>query len=139
MGVFWDIKPLRDWPSYYLGAKVILYILRICRFKESTLQVMGASSPDKENEWAIVGGTGEFAMARGTIKRRVSSVTGGTSTQELTIEFFCRMKVSIINFRSSNLHYIYVVRHLLLFSVISNRAHCSGCIICWGTTIILRA
>ncbi|GJN33468.1 hypothetical protein PR202_gb22072 [Eleusine coracana subsp. coracana] len=38
------------------------------RFNGSTLQVMGVLS--LEAEWAIVGGTGELAMARGTIKKR---------------------------------------------------------------------
>ncbi|GJN10631.1 hypothetical protein PR202_ga28742 [Eleusine coracana subsp. coracana] len=36
------------------------------RFNGSTLQVMGVLPP--EGQWAIVGGTGELAMARGTIK-----------------------------------------------------------------------
>ncbi|CAN6362584.1 unnamed protein product [Urochloa humidicola] len=65
------------------------------RFEGSTLQLMGANDEDEaDNEWAIVGGTGEFAMARGIIQRRLYSVTaGGTSlTHALTIEFFCRMK-----------------------------------------------
>uniref|UniRef100_A0A453QHS4 Dirigent protein n=1 Tax=Aegilops tauschii subsp. strangulata TaxID=200361 RepID=A0A453QHS4_AEGTS len=62
------------------------------RFKGSTLQVMGANDDCEESEWAIVGGTGEFTMARGIINRRVHSVIGNTTTQELTIEFFCRMK-----------------------------------------------
>ncbi|KAM3206787.1 hypothetical protein ACQJBY_062136 [Aegilops geniculata] len=62
------------------------------RFKGSTLQVMGANDDDEENEWAIVGGTGEFAMARGVINKRSHSFIGNTITQELTIEFFCRMK-----------------------------------------------
>uniref|UniRef100_A0A453QHH1 Dirigent protein n=1 Tax=Aegilops tauschii subsp. strangulata TaxID=200361 RepID=A0A453QHH1_AEGTS len=42
------------------------------RFEGSTLQVMGANDEDvADNDWAIVGGTGEFAMARGIIQRRV--------------------------------------------------------------------
>uniref|UniRef100_A0ACD5XXM6 Uncharacterized protein n=1 Tax=Avena sativa TaxID=4498 RepID=A0ACD5XXM6_AVESA len=66
------------------------------RFKGSTLQVMGANDGDGENEWAIVGGTGEFAMARGIINTRVHCCIGNTITQELTIEFFCRMKKEVI-------------------------------------------
>ncbi|XP_020197739.1 uncharacterized protein [Aegilops tauschii subsp. strangulata] len=66
------------------------------RFKGSTLQVMGANDDCEESEWAIVGGTGEFTMARGIINRRVHSVIGNTTTQELTIEFFCRMKEVVV-------------------------------------------
>ncbi|KAF7046075.1 hypothetical protein CFC21_055124 [Triticum aestivum] len=66
------------------------------RFKGSTLQVMGANDDDEENEWAIVGGTGEFSMARGVINKRVHSCIGNTITQELTIEFFCRMKEVVV-------------------------------------------
>ncbi|XP_044361936.1 uncharacterized protein [Triticum aestivum] len=63
------------------------------RFEASTLQVMGANDEDEaDNDWAIVGGTGEFTMARGIIQRRVYSVTDSTLTHALTIEFFCRMK-----------------------------------------------
>ncbi|KAF7046062.1 hypothetical protein CFC21_055112 [Triticum aestivum] len=62
------------------------------RFEASTLQVMGANDEDEaDNDWAIVGGTGEFAMARGIIRRRVYSITNNTLTHALTIEFFCHM------------------------------------------------
>jgi hypothetical protein len=64
-----------------------------CRFEGSTLQVMGANDDEEENDWAVVGGTGEFEMARGIISRRVYRTTTTSLTQELTIEFFCRMKV----------------------------------------------
>ncbi|OQU88821.1 hypothetical protein SORBI_3002G100832 [Sorghum bicolor] len=57
-------------------------VFEVERFEGSTLQVMGASIEDEENDWAIVGGTGEFEMARGIIKRRSA----------LSLEFFCRMK-----------------------------------------------
>ena len=63
-----------------------------CRFKGSTLQVMGANDENEDNEWAIVGGTGEFAMARGIINRRLYRYIYPQLTQELIIEFFCRMK-----------------------------------------------
>ena len=69
------------------------YIYCACRFEASTLQVMGANDEhEADNDWAIVGGTGEFAMARGIIRRRVYSITNSTLTHALTIEFFCRMK-----------------------------------------------
>ncbi|KAM0887232.1 hypothetical protein ACQ4PT_029186 [Festuca glaucescens] len=61
------------------------------RFKASTLEVMGAHV-DKEGEWAIVGGTGEFAMACGVIKRRVHEQSVDADIIELTISGLCTMK-----------------------------------------------
>lgn len=43
----------------------MLVICLSCRFKGSTLQVMGTVV--EKGEWAIVGGTGEFTLARGII------------------------------------------------------------------------
>jgi hypothetical protein len=54
---------------------------------------MGASV-DKSNEWAIVGGTGNFAMANGVIKRTEYKVTGDEKIHELTIDGYCYMPVS---------------------------------------------
>ncbi|KAL6847275.1 hypothetical protein ACP4OV_023128 [Aristida adscensionis] len=53
------------------------------RFDGSTLQVMGALPPT--GEWAIVGGTGNLTMARGTIKHRGAGVAG---FRELDIHAF---------------------------------------------------
>jgi hypothetical protein len=53
---------------------------------------MGANDETEDNEWAIVGGTGQFAMARGIINRRVYRYIYPKLTQELTMEFFCCMK-----------------------------------------------
>jgi len=65
----------------------------IARFKESTLQVTGGSV-EKQGEWAIVGGTGDFAMACGIVKRKVHGVLNGGEGEilELTIHGFCRME-----------------------------------------------
>ncbi|KAE8775550.1 hypothetical protein D1007_51941 [Hordeum vulgare] len=60
------------------------------RFKNSTLQVLG-SSVKKEGEWAIVGGTGEFAMARGVIKIKVHEKIPGGEILELDILGYCTM------------------------------------------------
>jgi len=35
------------------------------------LEVMGATTTKEQGEWVLVGGTGDFAMARGVIKRKV--------------------------------------------------------------------
>jgi hypothetical protein len=60
------------------------------RFKGSTLEIQGATTVEEEDEWAIVGGTGDLAMARGIIQRKRAD----GETVELTIDVFCRMKVS---------------------------------------------
>lgn len=57
---------------------------------------MGVSA-DKEGEWAIVGGTGEFAMACGVIKRRVHEQSVDADILELTISGLCAMKVPTKN------------------------------------------
>ncbi|KAJ1276249.1 hypothetical protein BS78_05G200300 [Paspalum vaginatum] len=56
------------------------------RFDGSTLQVMGVLPP--AGEWAIVGGTGELALARGTIKHKVVRATADTNIRQLDIHAF---------------------------------------------------
>ncbi|KAM3355467.1 hypothetical protein ACQJBY_025943 [Aegilops geniculata] len=67
-------------------------VFEIERFKGSTLEVMGAIV-EKEGEWAIVGGTGGFAMARGIIERKVHEKRADGETLELTIDAFYRTKM----------------------------------------------
>ncbi|KAE8784431.1 hypothetical protein D1007_41983 [Hordeum vulgare] len=75
----------------YAGSWHNTFTLRfeIERFKKSTLQVMGASV-DEEGEWSIVGGTGELAMARGVITKKLHARTDGGNIIQLTIHGFCR-------------------------------------------------
>jgi hypothetical protein len=71
------------------------------RFKGSTLEILGASTiEEEEGEWAIVGGTGDLAMARGIVQRKTAEKRPDGETVELTIDVFCRMKVSIYPIRS---------------------------------------
>ncbi|EMS67500.1 hypothetical protein TRIUR3_29786 [Triticum urartu] len=63
-------------------------------FKKSTLQVMGASV-DEEGEWSIVGGTGEFAMARGVVTKKLHKKIDGGDIIELTIHGFCRKQITL--------------------------------------------
>lgn len=56
------------------------------RFSGSTLQVMGVIPP--EGEWAVVGGTGELALARGTIKHRIAGSAPETNFRQLDIHAF---------------------------------------------------
>jgi hypothetical protein len=48
-----------------------------------------------KGDWAIVGGTGVFAMARGIIERKLISQDSQQVIQKLTIDGFCRTKVGI--------------------------------------------
>jgi len=64
------------------------------RFKGSTLQVMG-STVDDAGEWAIVGGTGAFAIACGTINRKVHAKIPNGEIQELTISGYCKMQLPV--------------------------------------------
>lgn len=58
---------------------------------------MGATT-EEQGEWAIVGGTGQFAMARGVIQRKMHQklADGQGDVLELTIEAFCRRKVNFL-------------------------------------------
>ncbi|RLM98367.1 hypothetical protein C2845_PM06G29490 [Panicum miliaceum] len=69
-----------------------LYLHHNCRaqgsrFKGSTLQVMGVVV--EHGEWAIVGGTGELAMATGVIYKRLLEHNHDGNVMELTIQGFC--------------------------------------------------
>uniref|UniRef100_A0ACD5YYV5 Uncharacterized protein n=1 Tax=Avena sativa TaxID=4498 RepID=A0ACD5YYV5_AVESA len=63
------------------------------RFMGSTLEIMGASIRG-EGEWAIVGGTGHLAMARGVVRRTVYEAKDEYEVQELSIDAICCMKLS---------------------------------------------
>ena len=52
----------------------------------STLQVMGTSNDNIPNQWSIVGGTGAFAMAKGTIDHQVVEPSqGNEGSKKLSI------------------------------------------------------
>ncbi|CAN6163938.1 unnamed protein product [Urochloa humidicola] len=57
------------------------------RFKGSTLQAMGVA-PKSDDEYSIVGGSGEFALANGVVNRVVHSREGNTDIDRLTIKGF---------------------------------------------------
>jgi hypothetical protein len=61
-------------------------LINACRFKGSTLEVMGI---DDEADWAIVGGTGQFAMATGVIRKNWHLREHGPYIVEIAIEAFC--------------------------------------------------
>ncbi|KAF7008912.1 hypothetical protein CFC21_023561 [Triticum aestivum] len=72
---------------------LFIIVFELDSFKGSTLAVMGATT-EEQGEWAIVGGTGQFAMARGVIQRKMHQklADGQGDVLELTIEAFCRRK-----------------------------------------------
>ncbi|XP_039804976.1 uncharacterized protein LOC120669265 [Panicum virgatum] len=57
------------------------------RFKGSTLQAMGVA-PNLDDEYSIVGGSGEFALANGVVNRVVYSREGNTDIDRLTVKGF---------------------------------------------------
>nr|UDO48201.1 PH02Gene03445.t1 [Phyllostachys edulis] len=63
-------------------------VFEVERFKGSTLQVMGITV-DQEGEWAIVGGTGQFAMATGVISKKTHERRNDGNIIELAIHAFC--------------------------------------------------
>uniref|UniRef100_A0ACD5U8H1 Uncharacterized protein n=1 Tax=Avena sativa TaxID=4498 RepID=A0ACD5U8H1_AVESA len=59
------------------------------RFAGSTLQVMGRFTEDKVGQWSIVGGTGEFHMARGIINYKMDPASNkDDAIRELNIRIF---------------------------------------------------
>ncbi|AQK79225.1 hypothetical protein ZEAMMB73_Zm00001d035558 [Zea mays] len=56
--------------------------------KGSTLVTEGAMT-EGSDEWAIYGGTGVFAMARGVIRRTFLADTSGGNSDELAVEVLC--------------------------------------------------
>lgn len=54
------------------------------------MQKKGETSIEEKGEWAIVGGTGEFAMARGLITRKSRQEVDGGEILELSLETYCR-------------------------------------------------
>ncbi|KAL6642449.1 hypothetical protein ACP70R_020630 [Stipagrostis hirtigluma subsp. patula] len=67
----------------------ILILFEDDRFKGSTLQAMGFLANTGPGELAIIGGTGEFKMARGTIKYNLlPNLPVNQSIRELDIQAF---------------------------------------------------
>jgi len=65
------------------------------RFKGSTLQVMGASEGTHVDVFAIVGGTGDFAMARGILTKKVYQRPINTVIFEITVDGYCHMNIQV--------------------------------------------
>nr|CDM85883.1 unnamed protein product [Triticum aestivum] len=59
------------------------------RFEASTLKVLGALTSEKDGEWAIIGGTGEFAFSQGVVKYSKISDANGYCIRELHLRALC--------------------------------------------------
>jgi hypothetical protein len=61
------------------------------RFKDSSLKVLGHFEEPIHGEWAILGGTGEFAHAQGVVsfKKILELDNGKTRVRELEIRAIC--------------------------------------------------
>ncbi|KAL6659706.1 hypothetical protein ACP70R_002535 [Stipagrostis hirtigluma subsp. patula] len=68
--------------------QVFTIVFEIERFKGSTLLYNGVITGGSD-EWAIYGGTGEFRMASGVIKRKYVVDRNDGNSDELTMEVFC--------------------------------------------------
>lgn len=71
------------YPDYMWHYSLGLVFGQGSRFNGSTLQIQGTSKIN--GEWSIVGGTGELAMAKGTVRRTEVSYTGNIRISELNI------------------------------------------------------
>jgi hypothetical protein len=58
-----------------------------CRFSGSTLEVRGITV--ETGEWAVVGGTGQFAMANGIISKKLHEQRSDGNVIELSVHAFC--------------------------------------------------
>lgn len=59
------------------------------RFKGSSLKVLGDLIAEKDCQWAIIGGTGEFAYAQGVVNAKTFQSFGTGRIWELRIRAFC--------------------------------------------------
>ncbi|XBJ24575.1 hypothetical protein VPH35_002429 [Triticum aestivum] len=70
------------------------------RFSGSTLQVMGVRAyalTPSDGQWAISGGTGEFALAHGIIKQKVVQGNADENVKELHVHaFYTKMNTSVV-------------------------------------------
>lgn len=63
------------------------------RFKGSSLKLLGSLPNDGDDEWAIIGGTGEFSFAQGSVKyKQVQIDPAGIVVRELNICVLCTIK-----------------------------------------------
>jgi hypothetical protein len=64
----------------------VIHVITVYRFNGSTFQVMGIT--DIDGQWAIVGGTGELALAQGTIKHKAIIQADPENYRQLDIHAF---------------------------------------------------
>jgi hypothetical protein len=62
-----------------------VYVLLLIRFTGSSLKVVGNYKKTYKGEWAIVGGTGEFAFAQGVAAFKIRQQLQGGNIREFRI------------------------------------------------------
>ena len=71
----------------------LIFVTTLVRFKGSTLSVQGPLGPPTlgdGGDWAVVGGTGEFAYAQGVATyKRIRKINRMTNVIELDIRVVC--------------------------------------------------
>ncbi|KAE8768589.1 jacalin-related lectin 9-like [Hordeum vulgare] len=78
-------------PFHYFLCQNIIFTDE--RFKGSSLKLLGSLPNDVNDEWAIIGGTGEFAFAQGSVKyKQVMVDPTGIVIRELNICVLCTNK-----------------------------------------------
>ncbi|KAM0918651.1 hypothetical protein ACQ4PT_008732 [Festuca glaucescens] len=60
------------------------------RFKGSSLKLLGSFVDSVDDEWAIVGGSGEFSYAQGAVKYKVLHNSNAMIVRELNIRVLCQ-------------------------------------------------
>ncbi|XP_051196965.1 jacalin-related lectin 9 [Lolium perenne] len=60
------------------------------RFKGSSLKLLGSFVDSVDDEWAIVGGSGEFSYAQGAVKYKVLQNSNAMIVRELNIRVLCQ-------------------------------------------------
>lgn len=72
---------------------ICIYLQLSTRFKGSSLKLLGSLPNDVNDEWAIIGWTGEFSFAQGSVKyKQVLVDPAGIVVRELNISVLCTNK-----------------------------------------------
>lgn len=68
---------------------LVIHLHKLIRFKTSSLKVLGNQGHSKYGEWSIIGGTGEFAFAQGTVKFKETDLGNDGNYKELHVRAMC--------------------------------------------------
>jgi hypothetical protein len=74
----------------FFAYRFVVVGLGIFRFKGSSLKLLGSFVDSVDDEWAIVGGSGEFSYAQGAVKYKVLQNSNAMIVRELNIRVLCQ-------------------------------------------------